>query len=344
MPRLFIAVDGGATKTFSAVYNGDLQVVGIGVDGPSNYRNVGEATAVQSIDASVRKAISMSRISAENIAHTSYAIAGVKDSDKSTQIVDGLVSKSRMKCQYSLYNDAEAGFFSRFLDKDGIIVAPGTGMIAYSRFKNRMERASGWGWFIGDEGGAFSIGRTALNRFSRMSDGREMHDQIFERAIKEEFSVSRDRDIVNKVYKEHIEIRRIAAIAAIIAALSEEGDATAAEILKNAANDVARSGIALYNRLNIDAPMCFSGYGGVFRSGRLYWDTIKNTIRKSVKKSRFKLPIYGYHAVIGSILMHAKAEGFDIQDPDIDRLKSQIDDLIPAIPERDRKDYLFMNP
>ena len=38
----------------------------------------------------------------------------------------------------------EAGFYSRFPEGKGIVVAPGTGMVAYGMYNGRKERSSLW--------------------------------------------------------------------------------------------------------------------------------------------------------------------------------------------------------
>ena len=342
MQEVYLAVDGGATKTFSVIYNGEMQVLGIGVAGPSNYRNIGEALAIDNINKSAVQALRMAATEPDHLTYATFAIAGVKDSDITTKIVNNLILRSRINCPYSLYNDGEAGFFSRFLSSDGIIIAPGTGMIAYSRFNGVMERASGWGWLIGDEGGAFYIGKTAINLFAKFSDGRVPADNEFMDMIREQFAITNDRDLVNKVYGERVDVKRVAALAHEVSVLSHLGNANAIRILKNAAREAALCGIALYLRLSTDDEITFSGYGGVYQSGKIYWDTLTSVIRKRVNKARFKSPLPGYQAVSGSILMHLAQIGTTVDEQDLQKIIYQIDQLIPQIPERDRKDHLFM--
>lgn len=342
MTENFLAVDGGATKTLAAVYNSDHEILGLGVSGPSNHRNIGEESAIININSSIEKALASSSLNPDSISQSTFAIAGVKDSDKSTGIVDRMIRSVTVNKKTQLFNDAEAGFFSRFLDGDGIVIAAGTGMIAYGKYQGDMNRTSGWGWFIGDEGGAFYIGRRAISRFSRMSDHRIEYNEQFHKAITEFYGLKKDRDLVNSVYGDRIDIRKIASIAVLIAELANRGNTDSIVIIKEAAREAALSANGLLNSVNREEKQHVSGYGGVFRSGNIYWDTIKSEILGSNQNVEFKDPIFGYHAVTGSILMNLKRLGHDISVKDIDSLVTRIDELIEMIPSVDRLNFLFI--
>ncbi len=339
---LYLAVDGGATKTIAAVYSESLEILGLGVSGPSNYRNVGESVAIENLNEAVSKAIISSGYTAENIKSSSYAIAGVKDSELATRTVGSIVSRTRIHPNYTLYNDGEAGFHSRFLGGDGIIVAPGTGMIAFCRYKGRMERSSGWGWFVGDEGGAFYIGKRSISKFAQMSDHREEMDEAFHDAISRFFDIDTDRGITDRIYDAGIDIRKIASLASIVSRLSNQGNENCSKILKEAAVEAARCAIALHGSMNVTSGITLSGYGGVYRAGSIYWDTLKMEVKKFTRKVSFLDPIYGYHAVSGSILLKLAEVGNQVGVADAENLVHQIDGLVMAIPEEDRKRYLFM--
>ena len=51
----------------AAVFSEDLEIRGIGLSGPSNYRNIGEANAIANIKDACTKALSMSGIEKRQI-------------------------------------------------------------------------------------------------------------------------------------------------------------------------------------------------------------------------------------------------------------------------------------
>jgi glucosamine kinase len=340
--KKYLALDGGATKTFTAVYNENAEILGIGVAGPSNYRNIGEEQAISNINDSVRKALASSNTKGSDLDSSTFAIAGVKDSNRSTEIIKSIVERTKVSPKFQLFNDGEAGYYSRFLDQDGLIVAPGTGMISYCKYRGRFERASGWGWLIGDEGGAFYIGKNAISAFAKISDHRMPYDESLHDEMLAIFGISHERDIVNKVYQEAIDIRFIASIAASVSRLADSGSETCKLILKEAAREAALCAIGLHSSLHVTDKMGISGYGGVFRSGPIYWNTLKDTVKEHIDNVHFINPIFGYHAVTGSILLKLKSEGYDYGKKDIDRIVSSIDRLVNKLDSSDRKNYLFM--
>ncbi|MCL5804195.1 MAG: hypothetical protein M1306_02700 [Candidatus Thermoplasmatota archaeon] len=340
--KIFLAVDGGATKTMAAVFSEDLEILGIGLSGPSNYRNVGEANAIVNIKDACIKAFSMSGIEKGRIDSQIFSIAGVGDSDMATKIVRRIVDKTGFAEFYDLYNDGEAGFYSRFLEGDGIIIAAGTGLISIARYQGRSNRASGWGWLVGDEGGAFYIGMKAISAFSKISDHRMDFDADLISLIKERFQITKERDIINIIYTNPVNIRRIASIASGLSDLANHGNTTAREIIRSAAKEAALNAPSLYRYMRMTGSIRLSGYGGVYRAGDIYWNTIKKAVRSTEKNIDFKKPVYGYHAVAGSIALKALQTGISIDEKDLDKLIRQVDLLIPKISEADRKEYLFM--
>lgn len=335
-----IAVDGGATKTVAAIYDED-NILAIGAAGPSNYRNIGIHNTVVHIRQAINYSLKKSGIDEKDINRYVFALAGVKDSNKSTEIVDGITDKISGKKEKLLLNDGEAGYFSRFLDKDGIVIAPGTGMIAYGKKSNNIQRTSGWGWFIGDEGGGFYIGKKALQETAKLEDGRSEYDSDLNNKIKSFYNVKNGRDLVNIIYKDRMDIRTIASLSTIVSQMANSGDDLSKHIIQEAAIEASLCAISLYKRLNYKN-VTVSGYGGVYRSGDLYWKTLTNNIKEKLDNISFKYPLYGYHAVIGSIIMSRYIGGYDVDENDIEKLKEQIDKLVSQLPGSIKKKYLYI--
>ena len=337
---LRIAIDGGATKTVAVVYNGK-KIIGLGVSGPSNYRNIGINKAVTHIKQAINYALGKSGINENDVNRYVFALAGVKDSNRSTEIVEGIACKISGNKEKLLLNDGEAGYFSRFLNNDGIVIAPGTGMIAYGKKSNNFQRTSGWGWFIGDEGGGFYIGKKALQETAKLEDGRSAYNSDLNYKIKAFYNIEIGRDLVNIIYKNKIDIRTIASLSTIVSQMANNGDELSKHIIEEAAIEASICAISLYKRLNYNN-VTVSGYGGVYRSGDLYWKTLTRNIEDKLDNVSFKYPLYGYHAVIGSIIMSKYLGGSEVGENDVERLKSQVDRLISQLPAKTKKKYLYI--
>ena len=65
--------------------------------------------------------------------------------------------------QVTAYSDVELAHAAAFGGGPGVLIAAGTGSIAFARdTRGRRRRAGGWGQLLGDEGSGFWIGRAAL--------------------------------------------------------------------------------------------------------------------------------------------------------------------------------------
>ena len=335
----FVSVDGGATKTMAVCYGRTGEILGIGAGGPSNYRNIGVESAKENLYGSIKRAIERSSSSFDEIEKLTFAMAGVKDSKESTSIIEKFVTEMGFNKPYTLLNDGEAGFNCRFFEQDGIISAPGTGMIAYGRKGNVMERSSGWGWLIGDEGGGFYLGRRAIQESARIADGRSGGSQVILDEVMKFFRVQEPRQLVNEVYEKPINIRRIAMVARIVSKLASRGDKTAESLLNEAAEENARCIIALQARMSAyDLPV--SGYGGVYRSGKIYWEKIKDAVVEKNPGTVFINPLYGYHAVLGSMYMVLKQTGK--KDIDQKGIEDDFNKKIDSLPVSEKSEYLLI--
>lgn len=339
----FVSVDGGATKTIAVTYDQSGEILGVGVKGSSNFRNVGIENANESVRGAIESSLEHSSLRWSDVDFFTFAVAGVKDSARSTAIIENFIASYNLEGKYSLLNDGEAGYRCRFPDRDGIIAAPGTGMIAFGRNGGGFERCSGWGWLIGDEGGAFYIGRRSIQESARLADGRSEENSEFLGAIMEFFNVTEPRMLVNEVYSNPINIRRIASIATLVSRLAKRGNDVALRLLKEAATESARCVISLQRKMVDGSNLPVSGYGGVFRSGEIYWDRFRYVISEEFSNTEFEKPLFGYHAVLGSMQTVLSKNGLEMGTEELNELAGRLDKKVMKLPDKDRKEYLLMD-
>jgi N-acetylglucosamine kinase len=335
-----LSVDGGATKTIAVVYNEDRTILGVGVSGSTNFRNVGISTFKSNMLTAIKKAEENAHVN--RIDEYTFALAGMKDSKKSSDKIMTILNKIIPNSKISYYNDGEAGFYSRFPEGKGIVVAPGTGMVAYGMYNGKKERSSGWGWFLDDEGSAFNIGMKALRETTKSMDGRDERSPKFKEFVRNYYGLSADRDLINIIHKSKFDIRGIALLAKFVSGFAAEGDVVAKEIMNDASAETANAAISLYKRLGKPEDIAISGYGGVLRAGEWYWNLIKKRIDDNIGKRKYKVPLYGYEAIIGSIVMRSISLGFKIGDDEINSLRNQLTKFIVNLNIEDRREYLLL--
>ncbi len=337
---VFLSVDGGATKTIAIIYDIKGKILGTGLSSSSNYRNIGVEHARSSISRALGESLERSGYKIEDIEYSTFALAGVKDSNKSTQIIDEFISSYKLRGKYELLNDGEAGFRCRFPHGDGIIAAPGTGMISYGKKGGTMERCSGWGWFIGDEGGAFYIGRRAIQEAAKTADGRTDNQGLL-KMILDKFNVKEPRMLVNEIYGEKIDVRNIASIASLVSKLANNGDIISKKLLEESSKEAALCVKGLIRKMKFN-DVRVSGYGGVFRSGEIYWNTFKNEILQEFPTTKFKNPLLGYHAVLGSMQIVLEKMGVQIGEEEVETLSQELTSLVMKLPKEELKDFLMV--
>ncbi len=124
------------------------------------------------------------------------------------------------------------------IEKDGVVIAAGTGITALAVGKNRTMAHSlaGDGFLIGDEASAYWIGKMALNSALRARDGRGGDSEILRVACKH-FGTE-PYQLAHIVHQQSRPVHEIATFARIVNELAASGNQAANEILDAAADEV----------------------------------------------------------------------------------------------------------
>ncbi|MCL4447548.1 MAG: hypothetical protein M1163_04020 [Candidatus Thermoplasmatota archaeon] len=335
-----ISVDGGATKTIAVVHSTEGRVLGVGVAGSSNYKNVGLITFNRNLLSAIEKAKENSGVN--EVEEYTFALAGMKDSEKDSKTIIDTLNGMLPDTKLSFYNDGEAGFYSRFPEGTGIVVAPGTGMVSYGVYDGRVERSCGWGWFLDDEGSGFSIGLKCLREATKLMDIRDDRNTRILNFVREYFKLSDDRELVSRVGRGKLDIRGIALLATHVSRLAEEDDAVANEIMNEAAHSSLSFRLSLYKRLGSPTEINISGYGGVLRAGEWYWNRITREIDERIGKMKYKPPLFGYEAVIGSMVLRHIEDGEAMGDRNVASFRKQLTAIIDKLDTKDKREFLLM--
>jgi N-acetylglucosamine kinase-like BadF-type ATPase len=122
--------------------------------------------------------------------------------------------------------------------EDGINIISGTGSMTYGERQGVGHRVGGWGELFGDEGSAYWVAAHGLNAFTRMSDGRLARGPLYT-LLKERLQLASDLDVVSLVIDKWSGNRSsIAALSTTVCKAAHEGDAVAAKILSEAADEL----------------------------------------------------------------------------------------------------------
>ena len=147
----------------------------------------------------------------------------------------------------------------------GAVMAAGTGAIALAVAEDGSSRRSdGWGYLLGDDGSGFAIGRRGLASALRWLDGRGGSAALARLATERYGSLEQ---LQHRVYSSPHPVQEVAAFAPDVAVAARAGDATAAAIWTDAANELATTTVAaMAGVFPVGAPVPVSWAGGLFQA------------------------------------------------------------------------------
>ncbi|QEO14955.1 hypothetical protein FLP10_11395 [Agromyces intestinalis] len=159
--------------------------------------------------------------------------------------------------------DAVTGHLGALAGEGGVVVALGTGAIAFGTdCREVWRRVDGWGHLLGDRGGAAWIGLRALDAAVRAHDGVDPAGAALLEAARARFG-----EVLtwpSQLYTRADRAGVLAGFAADVARVAEGGDPVASAIIAEAGAEAARSAIAA---LDPALPGRVAATGGVFGAG-----------------------------------------------------------------------------
>jgi N-acetylglucosamine kinase-like BadF-type ATPase len=165
----------------------------------------------------------------------------------------------------SIASDGVTSLLGALGDRDGAVVAAGTGTVCVGRRGERLVKVDGWGSLLGDAGSGFAIGRAGLDLALRHADGRGGSAALLRAAERRYGPLP---GLSESIYCADVPTRAVASFAADVAREASAGDGHAAAIVADAARELAITGCATLGRLfEPDEPAALSYAGNVFRAG-----------------------------------------------------------------------------
>lgn len=124
------------------------------------------------------------------------------------------------------------------IEKDGVVIAAGTGITALAVGRNRsmVHSLAGDGFLVGDEASAYWIGKMALNSALRARDGRGGDSELLDIACKH-FG-AQPYQLTHTVHQLDRPVHAIAKFAKVVSELATSGNSAAQKILESAADEI----------------------------------------------------------------------------------------------------------
>lgn len=283
---LFLGIDGGGTKTICAVSDGST-LLGTGTGGGSNVVRLGELQARESLHSAILEACKAAGVNGSGVERTCIGVAGATV----PQVCDAVrrFISEVVPGEVSVVGDNEVALEAAFSGAPGVIVASGTGSIAYGlNEQGKTARAGGLGFAISDEGSGHWIGRAAVAAAIRAFD-REQETQLH-CYINDAFQVD-TREQVIKVANA-TPPPDFARLFPFVVQAAEEGDAVAAEVLARAGEELAELAAIVIGKLwSGDTAVRVGMVGGVFQNSASVRQSFRDAIMAKYPKVELNMSV-----------------------------------------------------
>lgn len=166
----YAGVDAGASRTRCVVTDGTGRLVSVGTGPAGAYHPARPQASAEAIRLALSEALAPLG-AGKGLVGLGLGVAGAGRGGRAD--LANLLEAAGIARRVVITHDAEAALWGAFPSGEGIIVIAGTGSVAYGRdASGREAQVGGWGREIDDVGGAWWVGRQALQAVARAHDGR----------------------------------------------------------------------------------------------------------------------------------------------------------------------------
>lgn len=282
-----IGIDGGGTKTTTALANLGGKILKTVKTGPSSPRNVGPKIAAKNLAKGIKQVLRKGKISS-----TFIGLAAIEEEPSLGQEIKKELLKQKgisqiFKGKFQIESDQITAFYSGTDKKDGIVLITGTGCVAHGWRKQKEAKVSGWG-IMADEGSAFWVGQKAFQAVLKDLDKRGQKTLITNLILKE-IKIKSTQELLKKVYSENL-INIIPYFSILCDEASIKGDKIAKQIMKDAAKELILSAKTVIYALGFkkeEFPLVL--VGGMFKS-KIILCMVEQEIKKIAPKAEIIKP------------------------------------------------------
>ena len=292
----WLGVDGGGTNCRAAVVNDAGETLGESQAEAANFLRVGLEKAISHIRNAVHQACEQTGIEPSQITAACIGLAGVSHPDHNRQMLSALKEALPIK-DILLETDARVALAGATGNEPGVVIIAGTGSIACGiNARGRFARSGGWGPIMGDEGSGSYIGRRALEAVVMAYDYRGKPTAMMEPVLKH-FGVASPPELPPVIYEttdeqRHAVMAKIAQLSRVAVNAAEHGDQVALDILRDAAEELAKTAIAVIEQLRMEHDTFRIAYvGGVFEAGDLVLARLREAIHHVAAAAEVAPPI-----------------------------------------------------
>ncbi len=293
----FLGLDGGGTKTKAVLSDISGDQLRIAEGGPGNVSSLGRDDVKEIIFNLIEDLLEGEPLS--QIQNATLCLAGI-GREQERRLMSDLIASAGL-AEFNLKTDAEILYFAAFDEDDAIVLEAGTGAVCILKSGVELKQFGGWGYLLGDDGGGYSIGRSAL-RTVLLEAERTSSLSEFSTQIMKYFNVINPEEIITKVYDAESSQATISSCAKLVCSLALSGDQEAIAIIDEAAASLYDLLVHAIEAEKVDPPYNIALAGSVFGLNSPVQIKFKEIALKSSMEINYSDILY---TPAGAALLHA---------------------------------------
>lgn len=269
MTRLFIGIEGGATKTEGILIDETGEILFSAHSGPSNPWVVGFSNVAKLLKNLIDDLLEQSKAEWHQIVSIGMVLSGAGQPEPQANLLSELRALNLDTSKVSIGEDLLGP-----VPNGGVVIIAGTGSncVVYNEDGSK-KRAGGWGHLLGDEGSAYWIAQRAIKRVFDHEDNLNLSRYDLTRLndeIKAYFQVQHMSELLQYFYKD-FKKDFIAGLTRVIADLaSRANDQACLDLLKEAGymlgTHLRAIASSIESKLYTNGTLRVVAVGSVFRS------------------------------------------------------------------------------
>jgi glucosamine kinase len=282
--KYILGFDGGGTKTECVLGDSEGNILAKATSGPSNPLRAGYMRAWFALGEAGDNVMARHKLTAHQIAAVCAGLGGAGRPGVARRVTT-YFERSYPQAEVQVTTDLDIALHAAFGDREGILLLAGTGSAAFGRDAHgRTARAGGRGPWISDEGGAFDIGRRAVQAVSLADEGRGPETALTKKVLSQ--NAWRDwTRLLEAISKNSDDV--FPKIFPFVAQVADKGDAVAQRILTEAAGELAGLAHVVARELGwLDAPFAIAKAGGTYGRSKFFDAAIESAVTNLMPKAR----------------------------------------------------------
>lgn len=318
----FLGIDGGGSSTEFILINEKGEILLQMTKETCHYKNTSFKKFEEIISKGILEVCEHANIQITDINYSYLGIPGYGEVSDDMPILEKIIEEIFQGAKFKIGNDAEVGWAGSLAAEPGINIVAGTGAIGFGVDPyNKTARASGWDYFIGDEGSAYWLGKKLLELFSKESDGRLKITPLY-KIVREYYSLQEDFDLIDIMTIEKYTKRdELAKLSKLVMLAAEQNDQHALDLFSEAAYEHVLSISSIIDQLDFNSidTIKISYSGGVFKSGEYMLNPLQEKLKVKYDNIELITPILS--PIKGSALFASKLYFGNVKEEILDQLK-----------------------